>query len=180
MPLWSLRSFSAFALSIICIYNLNPIRFLEKKETRKKERSSLLLSLRTIAAKKFLESETSYPCLKGDTQADALFWPLWVHFRDDDPVYLPAASPCSPEHHHVVSVTGIPVKDREPRQSEEETGLPWRLQVNRQDTRLLCGADSSGWTKRQHSPGGSVSSGGNKVCCGLSTRVLGGILGELL
>ena len=36
MPLWILSSFSAFALSIICIYNLNPIRFLEKKETRKK------------------------------------------------------------------------------------------------------------------------------------------------
>lgn len=141
----------------------------------------MLLSLRTIAAKKkFLESEMSYSCLKGDAQADALFWPPWVHFRDYDPVYLPAASPCSPEHHHAVGVTGTPVKDCEPRQSEEEMGLPWRLQVNRQDTRLLCGADSSRWTKRQHGPGASVSSGGNKVCCGHSTHVLGGILGELL
>ena len=55
-------------------------------------------------------------------QADALFWPPWVHFRDDGPVYFPAASPCSPEHRHVVRVTGTPVKDRAPRQSDEESG----------------------------------------------------------
>lgn len=37
--------------------------------------------------------------------------------------------------------------------ANQKRRLPWHLQVNRQDTQLLCSADSSRWTKRQLSRG---------------------------